>query len=572
MAAVLRGECQRWALDTKQTCFGISFDGQAAFPSVDREIQVRELYSCGETGDLLAYSRNTYKNTVCKMKQGAKLSREIREYKGARQGHKRASGHFKTYINPCLTAANSSGLGFFIGPVCVSVICVADDTYVLSGHPRDLQALVNIIGHYGKRYRLIFGADKTKVTVTGSKQDMQYYSSIPIWSLYGEKLDVCEDNDHLGMVVSGIDEETKNIDKNIRSARNTLYSFLGNIFSYKCKLSQVVQYHTWSVYVKPVLRSGLAALPIRPAVLKPLVTFQNKILRAILKLSPYSPTAPLHFMLGELPIEASLHTDILSLFWNIWVNPQTKVHAVLKYLLMMATSSSVTWSAHVRLIFQQYSLPDPLLLLDGQPWSKERWKSHTKTAVTAFHEAVWRDKAASNYKLQYLNVQCTGLSGRPHPVLSWVQTTQDVEIIRPHIKLLCGDYLCYDFLCHDRGSDPHCRLCSSLSGHTGPVEDIEHILTKCLATSDTREDRLVILMNTIAYPCSDNNILLTQSSKVLTQFILDCSSLNLPNDMRISPDHPAFIDITRQCSYYVHAVHKQRTRQLKALGFLGKEK
>ena len=573
MAVVLRGECQRWALDTKQTCFGISFDGQAAFPSVDREIQVRELYSCGETGNLLAYSRNTYKNTVCKMKQGGKLSREIREYKGARQGHKRAAGNFKTYINPCLTTANSSGLGFYIGPICVSVICVADDTYVLSGNPRDLQGLINIIGHYGKRYRLIFGADKTKVTVTGSRQDMQYYSSIPIWSLYGEKLTVSEDNDHLGLIVSGIDEEVKNVDKNIRSARNTLYSFLGNIFSYRCKLSQVVQYHTWSVYIKPVLRSGLAALPIRPAVMKPLVTFQNKILRAILKLSPYSPTAPLYFMLGELPIEASLHIDIFSLFWNIWVNPQTKVFSVLKYLLMMASTTSVTWSAHVRIIFQQYSLPDPLLLLGGQPWSKERWKCHTKTAVTAFHEAVWRDKATINYKLQYLNVQCTGLSGRPHPVLSWVQTTQDVEIVRPHIKLLCGDYLCYDYLCHDRGTDPQCRLCSSMSDHgTAPVEDIEHILTQCLATSDTREERLVILLNTIAYHCSDNNLLLKQSSKTLTQFILDCSSLNLPNDTRISPDHPAFIDITRQCSYYVHAVHKHRTRQLKSIGLLGKGK
>ena len=107
------------------------------------------------------------------------------------------------------------------------------------------------------------------------------------------------------------------------------------------------------MYVKPVLRSGLAVLPIRPAVMKPLVTFQNKILRAILKLSAYSPIAPLYFMLGELPLEASLHTDILSLFWNIWVNPQTKVHTVLKYLLMMSSNSSVTWSAHVRIIFQQ---------------------------------------------------------------------------------------------------------------------------------------------------------------------------------------------------------------------------
>ena len=39
MGAVLRGECQGWALDTKQTCFGVSFDGKAAFPSVDRDIQ-----------------------------------------------------------------------------------------------------------------------------------------------------------------------------------------------------------------------------------------------------------------------------------------------------------------------------------------------------------------------------------------------------------------------------------------------------------------------------------------------------------------------------------------------------
>ena len=48
IGAVEREECQRWALDNKLTCFGVSFDGQAAFPSVDRDIQVRELYSVGE--------------------------------------------------------------------------------------------------------------------------------------------------------------------------------------------------------------------------------------------------------------------------------------------------------------------------------------------------------------------------------------------------------------------------------------------------------------------------------------------------------------------------------------------
>lgn len=61
-ASVLRGECQRWALDHKMTCYGVSLDGEAAFPSVDRDILVRELYSVGERGDILHHSRGTYQN------------------------------------------------------------------------------------------------------------------------------------------------------------------------------------------------------------------------------------------------------------------------------------------------------------------------------------------------------------------------------------------------------------------------------------------------------------------------------------------------------------------------------
>ena len=95
LAALQRGECQRWAIDQKKTCFGVSLDGEAAFPSVEREIQVRELYTIGERGDLLNYSRNTYKNTACHMKLKDKISRKVVEDKGNRQGHVRASGHFK---------------------------------------------------------------------------------------------------------------------------------------------------------------------------------------------------------------------------------------------------------------------------------------------------------------------------------------------------------------------------------------------------------------------------------------------------------------------------------------------
>ena len=50
---------------------------------------------------------------------------------------------------------------------------------------------------------------------------------------------------------------------------------------------------------------------------------------------------------GELPIKALCHLDILTLFWCIWANPQTKMHKIVKYLLMIIDSSFLTWTAHL---------------------------------------------------------------------------------------------------------------------------------------------------------------------------------------------------------------------------------
>ena len=69
---------------------------------------------------------------------------------------------------------------------------------------------------------MVFGAKKTKATVTGSKIDMEYYKDIKMWNLYGEQIDVSEDNEHLGLIVSGQDEEAKNVDENIQQCRSSL--------------------------------------------------------------------------------------------------------------------------------------------------------------------------------------------------------------------------------------------------------------------------------------------------------------------------------------------------------------
>ena len=168
---------------------------------------------------MLQYSRNTYRNTECHIKQKNLLSRRVRENKGNRQGHVRASGHFKVYVNSCLLSLRSSSLGFNLGPLCTTAVCVADDAYLLSDSPSGLQGALNIISHYAKKYQLNFNAGKTKAVVTGSKLDMNFYKDTRPWTLNGERIKVVDNNDHLGLVVSGYEEEQKNVDENIIKCR-----------------------------------------------------------------------------------------------------------------------------------------------------------------------------------------------------------------------------------------------------------------------------------------------------------------------------------------------------------------
>ena len=142
-------------------------------------------------------------------------------------------------------------------------------------------------------------------------------------------------------------------------------------------------------------------------------------------------------------------------------------------------------------------------------------------------------------------------------------------MIRPHLKMLSGDYLCYENLSPDRGLKANCPMCQVMDpSPPAPDETLGHLLTVCRATAVTRNRLLPDLLNVIASYFPWNDLLSEPRHNHLAQFILDCSSLNLPVNVRIDPSLPGFKSIVRQCSHTVHAIHKERTRQMKALGTL----
>ena len=159
----------------------------------------------------------------------------------------------------------------------------------------------------------------------------------------------------------------------------------------------------------------------------------------------------------------------------------------------------------------------------------------------------------------YLNVQISGLSGAPHTALVNIRTTQDALKLRPHLKFLSGDYLTAERMSLDQGTDPQCRLCP----RPAPIESVKHIMTECPASAEIHRRLLPELLNTVAN-VQPSSSLLNNSTQHLTQFLLDCTSFNLPETHRIPTHNPRVSEIFKISRDWCFAISRERLRLMNA--------
>ena len=153
-----------------------------------------------------------------------------------------------------------------------------------------------------------------------------------------------------------------------------------------------------------ILRSGLSTFVLRENTLESLSIFQRKTLRSILKLSKNATNPAHYFLCGDLPTEGKLHRYVFSLFYSVWVNPDSKIYEVVKYLMNNSCDNSRTWSVFLKQLAEKYSLDDPIKCLNKDPPSKSQFKECVITKITAFYENKLREHSASNSCMKYLNV------------------------------------------------------------------------------------------------------------------------------------------------------------------------
>ena len=184
-----------------------------------------------------------------------------------------------------------------------------------------------------------------------------------------------------------------------------------------------------------------------------------------------------------------------------------------------------------------------------------------KVGLTVWYEKELKKLSLRNSKMKYLNVQISGLTGAAHPALHNIFITQDAKKLHLHLKFLTGEFLTNERLSIDQPTlSPACSLCDA------PVESIEHVLVVCRATIEVRSRLLPELMNAVASVQPTCQILKsTPAASTLCQFILDCTSLNLPDSTRVPAHNPGISTIYRVSRDWCFAANSIRKNCLKTL-------
>ena len=266
--------------------------------------------------------------------------------------------------------------------------------------------------------------------------------------------------------------------------------------SHKAKPSSAL--HLEKIYGSSVLFSGIASLVLNERELRTLSSHFKLTLCRLQKLPLNTPDCVVFFLSGNLPAAAIVHLKMLTLLGMISRLKSTSIlQQIGRNILLMATPIKKSWFSKIRDITYQYSLPDPLLILQ-EPKSKESWKKQCKSAVVSFWEVKLRSEAEFLPSLVHFQPNFMSLV-RPHIMWTLPENGYEVEKAVVIATMLSGRYMSDYHTRHWSKSNPlgYCQLCQAnlhsqpslgaVSSDVLPLGTLEHQLLVCPSLETSRE-------------------------------------------------------------------------------------
>ena len=366
--------------------------------------------------------------------------------------------------------------------------------------------------------------------------------------------------EHVGIVRS-VEGNGAALAARFTAHRRSLASILHSGLAKKHRGNPASNIKIEKLYATPVLLSGLASLVLNSAEIGTLDKYYVNVLRNLLKLHDRTPRCVVLFLAGSLPASALLDLRLLGLFAMICRSGSSILFSYAVHFFSSKSQRKTSWFYQIEKISKKYTLPSPLSLLHYPP-DKTSFKILAKKKVLSYWEDYLRTESRALRSLQYFKPSYMSLS-KPHPLFTSAGSSPAmVSMACVQARMLSGRYRCESLLRHWKksGSSGTCFLSSSCN----EIEDVCHILQRCVALGPTR-----IKLVTFTYNMMDSLPIHTKalvqkycnlSSPFLCQFLLDCSSL--PDVISTSQEHgnDVLLHLFRVARTWVYSLHRERLK------------
>ncbi|CAC5416673.1 unnamed protein product [Mytilus coruscus] len=198
---------------------------------------------------------NLYKNVVSCVRWNNQISDIFRIEQGVRQDGTLSADLYKIYINTLLDILADSGHGGKIGSISCCAPTCADDLAILSNCPYETQILINMAFDFSKREAYLL--QPAKSCVIQSKSSHHEKVNENFWTLGNSILPTSNKATHIGICRTDDDSCKATIDENLKKARRTLYSLMGDGLYGQNGLNPQTSMSIMNTYIIPIMLYGL---------------------------------------------------------------------------------------------------------------------------------------------------------------------------------------------------------------------------------------------------------------------------------------------------------------------------
>ena len=386
-----------------------------------------------------------------------------------------------------LESLRVSGVGLYIGSIYLGTPTCADDVLLLSNHPPELQAMLDVSSTYSEEHHYEIHPIKTTSTILYKPRKATPEIENLSWKLKDKDIPAQGEFTHLGLEWTA-GKAHPNIDKSISAARRTTYALFGTGLHGRNGLDPVTSMKIVQLYILPRLVHGLDAAVLPRSQIEKLETAYRKLLRMLQSLPESTAAEAVYLLLGALPLEAILHQRIFALFGNITrLDNDNPLKALALRQLALKDDKSKSWFCKIQELATTYHIEINKAIMI--PWPKQSWKTYSKKAIVSFwHLKLIRD-AQSKSTLKHIIWDSSALN--PHGV--WVACEGRpglVEAASTRARIMVQRY---NINCvrwrQLKEETTSCPLC----GHAN--EDLEHFLITCPKLSEARKDAITEIQN-----------------------------------------------------------------------------